>query len=138
MRIKHSQLSRFERSFRWLSVGTMDPEGIRKAAADEMRNLDSPSAPERVHAVKMIGLVCFLELDKPDGVSESLLRLFSHFAQSSPHEDVRFACLDAIFLARDLARLRSLTFESGCLPTNRYRDELARSLQIESYPPMQC
>jgi hypothetical protein len=138
MRIKHNQLAHFEMSYRWFST-TLDPEGIRKAASRELINIESSSKPERVHAVKLLGFVCFMELDRPGDLSSRLLRLFEHYAQFSQFEDVRHCCIDAIYLARDLPRLRSLSLnEIGCIPTDYYRQQLASRLHAELYPPMKC
>jgi hypothetical protein len=138
MRIKHSQLAHFEKSYRWFHT-TMDPEGIRKAAALELNNLESSDKAERVHAVKLLGFLCFLELNMPGEVSKRLLRLFEHYAQFSQFEDVRFGCIDAIYLSRDLSRLKSLCLtEIGCIPTDHYRRQLASRLHSEIYPSMEC
>ncbi|HSB47087.1 MAG TPA: hypothetical protein VLD37_03670 [Candidatus Bilamarchaeum sp.] len=138
MRITHTQLAHFSHTFRWFSVSPMDPDRIRSGAHTFINSLDSENAGERCYAVKALGLACFLELGAPNDVSGRLLRLFEHYAQFSGHEDVRMGCLDAIYLASDLPRLKSLTFETGCLPTDHYRQHLASQLRKELYPPVKC
>jgi hypothetical protein len=138
MRITHSQIEHFSHVFRWFSAAPMAPEGVRKDAAIHLNAIDSPKKSERVYALRALGLLCFLALGEEGDLSRRLLRLFEHYAQFSEFEDVRFGCIDAIYLARDFPRLVSLHFESGCLPTDYYRERLASALHTELYPSMKC
>ena len=138
MRIFHNQLRQFERSYRWFHAGAMEPDRMMAKAASDIDSLDSAEPSERMREARLLGLVCFMELGRDGGTSARLLRLFEHYAQFSEFEDVRSACLEAIYLCRDLERLRCLAFEPGCGETRSLRDSLVRELRAEIYPPMKC
>ena len=138
MQIRHTQLEHFGHAYRWFSASKMDPDSLRTSAARGLTLIESGRPEERAYSIKVLGLLCFLELDRPNDISNRLLRVFEYHAQFSAFEDVRNGCIDAIYLSRDLQRLRSITFETGCTGSHVHRQRRARELQAELYPPMKC
>ncbi|MEW6035502.1 MAG: hypothetical protein AB1529_02725 [Candidatus Micrarchaeota archaeon] len=130
MIIQRSRLTFFHHAFLRLSGSLAEPERLRERCMEKFDDLDSPSSRERLAAVRTLGAFCLLHSDAE--AAPRILRLFEHYAQFSDFEDVRLACLDNLYLARQLSRLQSLVFETGCLPTQIHRDSLVRELREET------
>lgn len=107
------------------------PEPDKGASMLLINSLNHHDPEIRQSGLRGLAMICIAHLGEPNGISESLLRLFEYNARYSPFADVREECIDAIAECRDTQRLRALTFESGCSDTKRYRDETLARLEKE-------
>ncbi len=130
MRLMSYSHPRYHQTFLRLRGSLAEPERLRERCAEKFNGLDSPTGRDRLDAVRTLGAFCLLH-NETDTASR-IMRLFEHYAQFSDFEDVRMACLDNLYLARQLSRLQSLVFETGCLRTQIHRDRLVREIREET------
>ena len=129
MRFKHMQASPGPApDLRGKKLG---PDRLKERAGDLITGLDSSKPQVRTASVQSLGLICVMEHGAPNTITRNLLSLFEFFAMNSPFEDVRQACMEALYLNRDLGRLRSLWFEPGLERTSSYRDTVVSRLRHE-------
>ena len=82
---------------------------LKDSCAENVGALNSDDLKTQISAIRSLAALCFLELNDPKGVSPELLRLFEELAVTSPLEEVRMESIDALYLARDITRLMSIS-----------------------------
>jgi hypothetical protein len=130
MMLQHPRMNLFHQTFLRLGGTIAEPERLRERCMEKFNDLDSPSGRERLDAARTLGAFCIFHGETE--AASRVLRLFEHYAQFSEFEEVRLACLDNLYLARQLSRLQSLVFETGCLRTGTYRDRLVQEIRGET------
>lgn len=93
--------------------------------------MESPDQSVSSAAARGLGLICLMDPELPSEFTFRMLGYFEHKARYSPSAGMREACIDAIYICRDIGRLRGLDFQSGCHETSLYRDRAASALRAE-------